>query len=334
MSFVERIRQKAPSWFRADYRKVVFSTRVRLARNFDVKKKDAQEIAGIVEKAVSGRDFIRINLWEASESHCRILAERHLLNSSPSFGLCLFVSPDEKTSILVNDEDDVRIQIISVPGKGQSCLSEALSLSGEIESAFPFARTAEGDFETACPTNRGTGMRYSNLFHAPCVFLSGNEKKIVRAAKACGLALRGIFGEGTKTAGSFCQISNQKTSEKESKAMDEVDYFSDCFAENELFAREYFVMYNKKAVENYLKSGFEIFGEKKVSSLKFSEYANAASVLRLGFDLGLEERYSEETVSDLFFILRRGHRDAIIEQTEGGEDLSLAMFVEMTARKA
>ncbi|MBN1619779.1 hypothetical protein JW890_03570 [candidate division WOR-3 bacterium] len=332
--FVEIVRKRAPSWFKADERKVTFSTRVRLARNFSFRETGQDrhmKTAEIVAEALAGDAFSAVPLWLLLPNERKILAERHLYNSPVSFGMFLFISPDEKISVLTNDEDDVRIQVFSLPGESGEGLSEAKKLSGRIEDLSSYARFPGGGYDTTCESNKGTGMRYSNLIHSPCVFLSGQEQKIIRAVKACGLTFRGIFGEGTKAAGSFCQISNRKAEEEEEKLISDVNYFTECLAENELFARENFVIYNKKEIEDYLRNGFESVGKKSVASLGFSEGAYVSSLLRLGFDLGIEERFSEETVSDLFFLLRKSHRDAIIKDHETKGYISLLEFIKLIA---
>ncbi len=332
--FIEMIRKRAPSWFKADERKVTFSTRVRLARNFSFRETGPDrpgKTAQIVAEALAGDEFAVIPLWLVLPNERKILAERHIFNSPVSSGMFLFISPDEKISVLTNDEDDVRIQVFSRPGEGGECLSKAKKLSDRIETIFPFARFSGSGYDTACESNRGTGMRYSNLIHSPCVFLTGQEQKIIRAVKACGLTFRGIFGEGTKAAGSFCQISNRKAEEEEEKLIFDVDYFTQCLAENELFARENFVIYNKKAIEDYLRNGYESVGKKSIASLGFTEGAYVSSLVRLGFDLGIDERFSEETVSDLFFLLRKSHRDAIIKDYGAKADASLLEFIKLIA---
>ncbi|MBN1149807.1 hypothetical protein JXA84_01140 [candidate division WOR-3 bacterium] len=331
--FIEKSRLKAPVWFKADSRKVVFSIRVRLARNFSEKKIKSEDKIELTEKALSGKGLQRIDLWKIGALYRRILAERHLINTPVYQNLSLFVSQDERVSVLVNDEDDIRIQVISTPGDGVFCLEKAKSTASDIDEFIPFARSQEGVYETSCPSNRGTGMRYSYLLHLPCIFLTGKDRQVFRSAKACGQTLRGIFGEGTKTAGSFCQVSNSSAMKDERQTMSEVDYFTQRLSVYELFARENLLMYNGEVVKNYLKRGFESHKNRKIKTMSFSEYSQVASALKLALDLGIESGFSEDAVSRVFFLLRRGHRDAIINQIEGGQDISLSDFIKMTVRK-
>ena len=206
---------------------VVISTRIRFERNlrefpFPCRMNDEKKrrVAGIVKAAVldghsaiSDR-FSYIQMSELTQEEAVSLVERHLV--SPEFiserqGRGLLLLDDESVSIMINEEDHVRIQVI---GQGMK-LDETFDLADKIDTLLDeqldFAFNDKLGYLTQCPTNIGTGMRASLMLHLPALKESGAMGKISASLSKLGLVIRGIYGEGTEPSGAIYQLSNQVT---------------------------------------------------------------------------------------------------------------------------
>jgi protein arginine kinase len=213
---------------------VVISTRVRLARNlkqypFPARATDKQREAveqKVKDALLSGnsilsKEFRFLPLESASEEEAVSLVERHIV--SPEFianakGRGFLISKDERISIMVNEEDHVRIQVLH---EGLA-LSEAAEMADRIDTllneSLRFAFDSELGYLTQCPTNLGTGMRASVMLHLPALTENGAMSRISTNLSKLGLVIRGTYGEGSNVIGAMYQLSNQITlglSEKE-----------------------------------------------------------------------------------------------------------------------
>ncbi len=210
-----------------DVSDVVISTRIRFARNLreypfpcrlnDEKKR---QVASIVKEAVLGGHsaisdrFRYIQMSELTQEEAVSLVERHLV--SPEFisdrqGRGLLLLDDDSVSIMINEEDHVRIQVISAGMR----LSEAYELADKIDTLLDerlnFAFNEKLGYLTQCPTNIGTGMRASLMLHLPALHQSGAMGKITSSLSKLGIVIRGLYGEGSDPAGDIYQLSNQVT---------------------------------------------------------------------------------------------------------------------------
>ena len=206
---------------------VVVSTRVRLARNlrrqvFPARASLAQKEAVVKEvraallngNSVLSREFRFLPLEELSPQAAASLVERHIV--SPEFiadrqGKAVLVSEDESVSIMINEEDHVRIQVL----REGLALKEAAETADRIDTllgeTLDFAYDREFGYLTQCPTNLGTGMRASLMLHLPGLTESGSMARVAANLSKLGLTLRGAFGEGSKAVGEMYQLSNQIT---------------------------------------------------------------------------------------------------------------------------
>ena len=210
-----------------DVSDVVISTRIRFARNLkeypfpcrlseDKKRKVASIIKEAVlegHSAISDR-FKYIQMSELTQEEAVSLVERHLV--SPEFisgrqGRGLLLLNDESVSIMINEEDHVRIQVI---GRGMK-LNETYELADKIDTLLDerldFAFDEKLGYLTQCPTNIGTGMRASLMLHLPALQESGAMGKIVASLSKLGIVIRGLYGENTDPSGAIYQLSNQVT---------------------------------------------------------------------------------------------------------------------------
>ena len=203
---------------------IVVSTRIRLARNINeypfpnkLNTKTRMELNNVIKDAVENNNKFGLRFIEMrtlARFEAASMAERHII--SPEFasdldGRALMLSPEEDISIMLNEEDHIRLQVM----KSGFALDEAYAVANEIDdllsNKFNFAFDERIGYLTQCPTNLGTGMRASVMLHLPALTLSGQIHKLINTVSKLGLTFRGAFGEGSKAVGDMYQLSNQIT---------------------------------------------------------------------------------------------------------------------------
>ena len=204
---------------------VVVSTRIRFARNIkgnpfpgrmtgEQKINLRQEIFDRFKEYSIGfkQEFSYLRLEELSDIEAFSLVERHLMSpvhAEARKGKGLILSDDNSISIMINEEDHLRIQVIF---KGQEILS-AYEIADKIDTlldqCLTFSFDGQFGYLTQCPTNLGTGMRASVMLHIPALEEQNDINRLANNLSKMGLALRGFFGEGTSSVGGFYQLSNQ-----------------------------------------------------------------------------------------------------------------------------
>jgi protein arginine kinase len=214
---------------------VVMSSRVRLARNLAgyafanrASRPQRQQVLEAcraqLESVPIGPRVLWHDLHKTPAMERELLVERHLISRQHARGKqstgaggveeprgVAVTQPDERISIMVNEEDHLRIQVIRSGLDLSRVMAEADEVDDKLESGLRYAFSPRFGYLTACPTNVGTGMRLSVMLHLPGLRLTGNIDKAKRAAADMSLAVRGFYGEGSEAAGDFYQISNQTT---------------------------------------------------------------------------------------------------------------------------
>lgn len=203
----------------------VLSTRVRLARNLRgavfvgrASDDDLARTQRTVSEAAQQTPLLAggaaLDVGQLSVLDRQLLLERHLIShdlTADARSRGLVFAGDEKTSIMINEEDHLRIQTLEGGLQLEAAYDRAVALDSALGERLEYAWTPEFGFLTACPTNVGTGMRASVLLHLPALVLSQQIKKILAGITQVGLTVRGFYGEGTEVVGNFFQISNQIT---------------------------------------------------------------------------------------------------------------------------
>lgn len=203
---------------------IILSTRIRLARNIDKtpfpsrlkdKKKVREMLSDSILKSNStlSNDFTLYELSKLSQSEKTAMTEEHLISPqmiNDNEGAVL-VNKDKTMSIMLMEEDHIRLQII----KGGYALDEAYDLADKVddvmEESLTYAFDEKFGYLTACPTNAGTGMRASVMMHLPALVMTGNISRVLQSFSGMGIAVRGMYGEGTNADGALYQISNSIT---------------------------------------------------------------------------------------------------------------------------
>jgi protein arginine kinase len=204
---------------------IVVSSRVRLARNLggllfaqrapdDEKAEVVRRSRAALEALSLGSRTFWVDLEQSDKSVARLLVERHLISRELEGGKGprgVLVSRDEVVSVMVNEEDHLRIQAIRAALALEESFEAARAVDVALEPHLHFAWSRRYGYLTACPTNAGTGLRASVMLHLPGLVHLKQVDKVFQAASRSGLAVRGFNGEGTPAMGDLYQISNQVT---------------------------------------------------------------------------------------------------------------------------
>ena len=203
---------------------VVLSTRIRLARNLEglpfpgwAKLPQRKETSDRCVTALEGLPKFRrghvVRMGELGDRDRSVLVERHLVSKELAAGKsgAAVISRDQTVSVMVNEEDHLRIQVVKAGWHLRGTWHIAEQLDDALGGVLKLAFSDRLGYLTACPTNVGTGLRASAMVHLPGLCLAGHMDKVTRALNQDGLAVRGWLGEGTEAAGNVFQISNQQT---------------------------------------------------------------------------------------------------------------------------
>ncbi|MBQ9679081.1 MAG: protein arginine kinase [Ruminococcus sp.] len=286
----------------------VVSTRIRLARNLKeypfpirLSADKAREIADKVGEALKdcGIKFHRIDLDAIPDTIRVAMIERHLV--SPDFidaqeGRAVYLSDDNTVSIMVNEEDHIRLQVI----KDGFELNEAYALADQIDNILSkklnFAFHKQFGYLTQCPTNLGTGMRASVMLHLPALEMSGAVNRIGANLSKLGLTMRGLYGESTKPAGAFFQLSNQVTlGISEKAAIDNLQNITTQLIAQEMRARE--TALSNIEVEDRIHRALGIL--KTARLMDHNEAMRLLSLVRLGVSEKKLESLSTDSIDTL-----------------------------------
>ena len=207
---------------------IVISTRVRVARNlqhlpFPLLANDQQSgevlerLTHVLKDKEDLQDFGHlhvIKLSEIDELDKKVLVEKHLISpnlANESRNGAVILTEDESVSIMINEEDHLRIQCLYPGFQVREAWSRATALDDIFESEIDYAFDDKRGYLTSCPTNVGTGLRASVMMHLPALVMTQQINRILSAVSQVGLTVRGIYGEGSEALGNLFQISNQIT---------------------------------------------------------------------------------------------------------------------------
>lgn len=203
---------------------IVLSSRIRLARNLlgipFPNKLDNDAARGLSKKITDSflqeneENFNRVNLWESDKLNNRIYYEKHLISKKliNNREISSFIyNGDETISLMINEEDHLRIQTITAGLNLKEAYAEADKIDDILEDRLDYAFHESLGYLTACPTNIGTGLRASVMIHLPAITQSNEIKEVSNILNRVGMVIRGSYGEGTEVLSNLYQISNQVT---------------------------------------------------------------------------------------------------------------------------
>ncbi len=321
---------KKPEWLRGEGPRsdIVMSTRVRLARNLDgypfFSWANAEQRKNVLEKLVSVfkkndllKNTVLIRIKDISEIDREFLVERHLM--SQEHAVCveqkgLVVGDGEMLSIMINEEDHLRMQIL----RSGLNITEAWriidALDTSLGEALTFAYSNRFGYLTACPTNTGTGMRASLLMHLPALVISEEINRVLQALNKVGIVARGLYGEGTKVMGDLFQISNQVTlGSIEKGIVDNLERVAKQVIEYEMKERKSIFKNEREKIEDLVYRAYGVLSN--AHKISFSEAMELFSKVRLGIYLGLHVDTRLETINKLMIFTQPAH----LQESEGKE---------------
>src|SRR5579883_1938281 len=300
--------------------RIVMSSRVRLARNIKdaafpgwAKKPERVRVLEQIRPAIEGlpemKDAFSETMDSLSALDKQILVERHLISrehAAKSAGSGLVLNRDETLCFMINEEDHIRMQALR-PGlqlrQAWGAIDQADSF---LEKKLDYAFNPEMGYLTACPTNIGTGIRVSAMLHLPGLVLGEQINPIIQSVNKLGLAVRGLYGEGTEALGNVFQVSNQMTlGEAESAIVERLEKVLAQIIEHEENARATLLEKKPKMVYNHIGRAYGILAN--AHSISSKETMNLLSLMRLGMDLGLFPGGERSLTDELFILTQPAH---------------------------
>jgi len=312
---------------------IVISSRIRLARNLEkvpfshwASEEQKIQILKSVKPVILEHKLLKSHLFytmdELDEVDRNLLIERqliskeHIVKSIPAKAVA--IKQDETLSIMINEEDHLRIQTI----KSSFSLDEAWKiirdLDKDIGKKLDYAFSDEWGYLTACPTNTGTGMRASVMLHLPGLVMTGKINKILQVISKLSLTTRGFYGEGSEASGNFFQVSNQVTlGNSEHEIIDNLKRVIIQIVEQEKQSRLRQLNSKRHFLEDKVWRAYGILSNAKVISS--SETIDLLSSLRLGVNLGIVDNVDRELINELFMIVQPAHIQKIARKKLNSE---------------
>ena len=299
---------------------VVLTSRVRLARNLAdapfpgwARKKERQAVRESLQAKLEAlpemKDGFSHELSDLDPLQKQVLVERHLISreqAARNEGSASVVNRKQTLSLMVNEEDHLRIQAIRPALQLREAYDLALRIDQRLEREVDFALDSRLGYLTACPTNLGTGMRASAMLHLPALVLSDQIGPVLKGIGKLGLAVRGLYGEGTESLGNLYQISNQSTlGESEEEILERLGRVIGDVARYEEQARQKLSVEDEVMVLDRIGRATGTLSYAHIISSK--EALNHLSMLRLGADLGILPASLKGTCDRLFMETQPAH---------------------------
>lgn len=302
---------------------IVFSSRVRIARNllgypFPLLStaSQAEEVVKQLEQAwnkmknqhalLKNAELIRMQ--DLSDLQKRVLVEKHLISpqlaEESRYGAVL-LSQDESVSIMINEEDHIRIQCLFPGLQLQQAWKIANELDDLIETYLPLAFDEKRGYLTSCPTNVGTGIRASVMVHLPALAMIQQLNQLFPAITQVGLAVRGIYGEGSEALGQLYQVSNQITlGQSEEEIIDKLQGVVRQIIEHEQQARDRLREMSLIQLEDRVCRSYGQLAFARVIDSR--EAMNYLSDVRLGIDMDLIHGVPASVMNELMVMIQPG----------------------------
>jgi protein arginine kinase len=326
-------------WLRATGPEVdiVMSSRIRLARNlaafpFTNRASPYQkaDLEGILRDRVAKLEIDPrlnyVNIANLTPLDRQFLIERQLISreiaaSEGPRGVAF--DERETASLMVNEEDQLRLQVMRSGLALDEAWQQIDRLDDAIEERVTYAFSEEFGYLTACPTNVGTGMRASVLLHLPALGWTKQIEKVFRALQKINLAVRGLYGEGSRASGDFYQISNQVTLGKtESTILSEIREVIPEIIKYERHARNTLVRENRQALQDRVARAYGTLSS--ATMMTSEETMDLLSIVRLGVHLGLLDDVTIPTVNELFLNTQPAHLQKLMGNALDGEERNAA----------
>jgi protein arginine kinase len=279
-----------------------------------------EQLLGIAESGRLGGlgEMPAYRLSELTELEKLVLVEKHLISpalAGQSRSGALILGRDENISIMINEEDHLRIQCLYPGFQIREAWEFASKIDDIFEEGVDYAFDEKYGYLTSCPTNVGTGIRASVMMHLPALALTGQINRILTAVTQVGLAVRGLYGEGSEATGNLFQVSNQLTlGLSEGEIIENLYSVARQIIAHEKAARERLLAESRPRVEDRIRRSFGIL--KYANIIDSKEASQRLSDVRLGVHLGLLPEVSQETLNELLVstqpgFLQQSHGEAL-----------------------
>src|SRR5438874_11431375 len=300
--------------------RIVMSSRVRLARNIKdaavpgwAKKPERVRVLEMIRPVIESLPEMKSAFSETMDSLStldkQILVERHLISrehAAKSGGSGLVLNRDETLCFMINEEDHLRMQALRPGLQLRQAWSAIDQADSALEKRLDYAFNPEMGYLTACPTNIGTGIRVSAMLHLPGLVLGEQINPIIQSVNKLGLAVRGLYGEGTEALGNVFQVSNQMTlGESESAIVERLEKVLAQILAHEENTRASLLEKKPKMVYNHIGRAYGILAN--AHSISSKETMNLLSLMRLGMDVGLFPGVDRSLADELFILTQPAH---------------------------
>ncbi|MFD1850733.1 protein arginine kinase [Oceanobacillus bengalensis] len=300
---------------------IVLSSRIRLARNlqdipypFVADGSKLQGVRDFFKKEFANKafdnyeEFQFIPIDELSAVDKRVLVEKHLISphlTKYTKESAALISNNEQVSIMINEEDHIRIQLYFPGLQLRKALEKSFEVDNWLEEKVTYAFDERKGYLTTCPTNVGTGMRASVMMHIPALVLTRQINRMMPAINQLGLVVRGIYGEGSEALGNIFQISNQITLGKsEADIVDDLQSVVNQLIEHERNARNIIMKESGIALEDRIFRAYGVMAHSRIIESK--EASSCISNVRLGIDLGIITGTSRYILNELMVLIQPG----------------------------
>lgn len=295
-----------------DSNNIVLSSRVRIARNLEkipfphkLSKDESKNVVSRIQdgffKAVKDKESFRlINLDEISNDEGQYFVEKHVISKALSENKngAFILNKDETLSIMINEEDHLRIQSITSGLNIKEAYNEANKIDDFLEQNLNYGFDENIGYVTACPTNLGTGLRASAMLHLPAITLNNEMSGVLKALTQMGMTIRGIYGEGSEAEGNIYQVSNQITlGISEEEIIRNLEGTVAQIVNQEIKTREIVNNKFKYELEDKIFRSLAILRSSRLLSTK--ECLELLSNVRLGVEMGIIENIKQQLLNEL-----------------------------------
>jgi protein arginine kinase len=332
---LEQLLKSTSEWVQTEgpQNRIVLSSRVRMARNLRqyafpgwAKKAERQRALETMRPVVEGLPEMAECFSELMDNIAvidkQMLVESHLISREhavKNVGSGVVVNATGAISVMINEEDHLRMQAIQAGLQIKDVFKVIDRVDTELEGQLEYAFSPRLGYLTACPTNVGTGMRASAMVHLPGMVLSDQINQIIQAVNKLGLAVRGLYGEGTEALGNMFQVSNQTTlGEREADIIERLSKVVLQIIEHEESARLTVLEKKPKLIYDHVGRAYGILTNAHAVTSK--EALNLLSLLRLGVDLELLPAAIRAVVDELFMLAQPAHVQKFAERKLTAEE--------------
>ena len=312
---------------------IVISSRIRLARNLAqfpfISRADSSARSDIERllkdrmpnvRTASPLHYLSVNSLDKVDQQYlveRQLISRELAESDGPRGVA--ITPAQNVSLMVNEEDHLRIQVLHSGFDLEECWEEINRIDDQIEESVTYAFSEKYGYLTACPTNTGTGIRVSVMLHLPALVQTKEIQKVFQALQKISLAVRGLYGEGSQAMGDFYQISNQVTLGKsEKRIIENVKEVVPNIISYERRVRDALIKENRAKLHDQISRAYGIL--QNARTISSEETMHLLSSVRMGINLGLIDDLEIATVNEMFIHTQPAHLQKLRgEQLETAE---------------